>query len=174
MEDVDQYITSKISYVGGLSSVFVKWSINSPILDHTIPMNNTVDSTWKSTAPIPDFPLGTRVFFKVFAVGSAGDTSETYRFAYDVRFNPNLGIEEMTKDPVIVFPNPNTGKFAIELGKKMEEVNVSVLSLDGKKVWESNYSNKSKINCDLDLKKGNYFVVIQSDQLNAVKTIIIE
>ncbi|MGJ8661220.1 MAG: VPS10 domain-containing protein [Bacteroidota bacterium] len=173
-EDVDQYITSVISYDGNLSSVFVKWSINTPTLGNTINMNNIVDSTWKSYSPIPDFPLATRVFFKVFAVGSNGDTTETYRFTYLVRFNPNLGINKITKDPVVLFPNPNNGKFTIDLGKTTAEVNVSVLTLDGKSVWENNYSNTSKIDCKLDLSKGNYFVVIQSEGVNSVKKLVVE
>ncbi len=173
-QDVDQYITSMISYGGNLSSVFVKWSINTPTLTNTITMSNTVDSTWKSNAPIPDFPLGTRVFFKVFAVGSNGDTTETYKFTYEVRFNPNLGVDKLSKDPVIIFPNPNSGKFTIELGKKTSDVQLSVLTLDGKKIWESKYSNTSKIDCKLDLNAGNYFVVIQADGVNSVKTIVVE
>jgi len=173
-EDVDQYITSMISYGETLSSVYVKWSINTPSLSNKISMNNIVDSTWKSSAPIPDFPLGTRVYFKVFAVGSTGDTTETYKFTYEVQFNPNLGLGKLSKDLIFLFPNPNTGKFIIDLGKKMNEVHVSILALDGKKVWENNFTNASKIDCKLDLKKGNYFVVVQSEGVNAVKTVVIE
>jgi len=84
IKGMDQYITSMISYNGTLSSVFVKWAKDSINLSNTISMTNTVDSTWKSSSPIPNFAVGSKIFFKVFAVGSNGDTSETYRFMYTV------------------------------------------------------------------------------------------
>ncbi len=84
IKGMDQYITSMISYNGNLSSVFVKWAKDTIVLANTIAMTNTVDSTWVSNSPIPTFSEGSRIYFQVFAVGSNGDTSETYRFMYTV------------------------------------------------------------------------------------------
>ena len=79
---VDQIVTSRISYDNALSAVYLEWSTGAPTFGNVISMTNTVDSTWKSTAPLPDVPVGTKVFFKVFAVGNNGDTTETYKFMY--------------------------------------------------------------------------------------------
>jgi hypothetical protein len=84
VEGASQSITSVISYNGTLSSVFVKWGKDTTALTNTIAMTNTVDSTWVSNSAIPNFAAGTKIYFKVFAVGSNGDTSATYRFMYDV------------------------------------------------------------------------------------------
>ena len=84
IEGMLQSVTSMISYNGSLSSVFVKWGNDTLLLSNTIAMTNTIDSTWESNAAIPNFPAGTKIYFKVFAVGSNGDTSATYRFMYDV------------------------------------------------------------------------------------------
>lgn len=85
LEGVDQYVTSVISYDGSLSSVYTEWSLSTPVFGNVIPMTNTIDSTWVSDTPLPNAPAGTRVFFKVYAVGSTGDTTETYKFTYVVK-----------------------------------------------------------------------------------------
>lgn len=82
--NVDQFVTSRIHYVGTLSSVYLEWSRDSAVFGNTIAMTNTIDSTWRSSAPLPNFAVGTRVYFKVFAVGSNNDTTETYKFMYTV------------------------------------------------------------------------------------------
>lgn len=81
----DQYVTSVISYPNALSSVYLQWSTGAPTFDSTIVMNNTVDSTWVSAAPIPAYAEGTDMYFKVFAVGAAGDTTETYKYHYRIQ-----------------------------------------------------------------------------------------
>jgi len=85
VEGSDQYVTSVISYDGTLSDVYVEWSLNAPVFGNVIPMTNTIDSTWVSDQPLPNAPAGTKIFFKVYAVGSTGDTTETYKFMYTVK-----------------------------------------------------------------------------------------
>ncbi len=84
-----QYVTSEIQYTGTLTDVHVSWAINTPSFNATnvIPMSLVSGTTWKSNAPLPDFPVGTKVFFKVYATGSNSDTSETYKFMYDLKVN---------------------------------------------------------------------------------------
>lgn len=81
----DQIITSVISYDDVLSSVYVKYSINSLLFDQTLTMTNTQDSTWATPAGIPGMVAEDEVYFKVYAVGASNDTSETYKFHYKVR-----------------------------------------------------------------------------------------
>jgi hypothetical protein len=85
LEGNDQYVTSTITYDNTITSAYVEWSVNTPVFGNVIPMTNTIDSTWVSNNPIPNQPVGTKVYFKVYAVGNAGDTSETYKFMYDVK-----------------------------------------------------------------------------------------
>lgn len=80
-----QDVTSVISYANTLSSVYVAWSIDNPTYDSVIPMVNTMDSTWTTQWPIPTYPPGTDMYFKVYAVGASGDTTETYKFHYEIR-----------------------------------------------------------------------------------------
>jgi photosystem II stability/assembly factor-like uncharacterized protein len=84
---INQYVTSKIEYSGTLTNVHVKWAINIPTFNtiDVIPMTLVSGTIWQSSTPLPDFPVGTKVFFKVVATGSDADTSETYKFMYEVR-----------------------------------------------------------------------------------------
>ena len=84
-EGVDQWVTSQISYDGTLSSVYLKWSVDTAIFGNFIPMSLVQDSTWQSVQPLPNYPEGTDLYFKVFAVGGQQDTTETYKFMYTVR-----------------------------------------------------------------------------------------
>lgn len=85
-ETVDQYVTSLINYTGStLTSVYVKWSYAAPTFTNSIMMNNIGGGYWKSATALPNGPVGSKVFFKVFAVGSSGDTTETYKFMYTIQ-----------------------------------------------------------------------------------------
>jgi photosystem II stability/assembly factor-like uncharacterized protein len=84
-EESEQYVTSLISYDYEVLEAYVEWSIDEPTFDNTIPMENTEDSTWVSVEPLPDYPAGTKIFFKVFAIGALGEVTETYKFMYTVK-----------------------------------------------------------------------------------------
>ncbi|MFK7946829.1 MAG: T9SS type A sorting domain-containing protein [Saprospiraceae bacterium] len=84
LENVNQYVTTTIDYNNTLTSVYVEWSINAPTFGNAITMTNTTGNEWKSTSPLPNYAAGTKLFFKVFAVGDNNDTTETYKFMYDI------------------------------------------------------------------------------------------
>lgn len=82
---VEQYVQAQISYDNTLTQVYVEWSATNPTFGNVITMSNTQDSTWVSDLPLPNLPVGSKLFFKVFAVGANNDTSETYKFMYTVQ-----------------------------------------------------------------------------------------
>lgn len=83
-EGIDQYVTSTIHYDNALSSVYTEWSVGAPTFGNSISMSNVSDSTWTTDSPIPNQAVGSKVFFRVVAVGSNGDTTHTYKFMYTV------------------------------------------------------------------------------------------
>ncbi len=82
---IDQYVTTKVHYNGTLSAVYLEYSPDSAVFGNRINMTNTVDSTWIANLPIPQYAVGRKVFFKVFAVGANNDTTESYKFMYEVK-----------------------------------------------------------------------------------------
>lgn len=171
---IDQFVTSVVSYAGSLSKVYLEWSINAPTFGNVISMSNLSDSTWQSDWAIPSFPEDTQVFFKVFAIGANGDTTETYKFTYLVRNNPFFGLNETDLHSFSLFPNPNSGKFSVDLGEKITRGTVSVLTLDGRNVWSKTFLNSQLIDCEIDLSSGSYFVVVESDKNNGVQKIVVQ
>lgn len=84
-EGVDQWVTSNIEYADSLTAVYIKWSINVPSFTNTIPMHHVTGAQWLADSILPNYPAGTKMYFKVYAVGESADTTETYKFMYTVR-----------------------------------------------------------------------------------------
>ena len=84
-QGIDQFVTSVIEYDGDLSDVFVEWYTESN--SGTISMSNISENTWVSNSAIPNFDVGTKVFFRVYAESSNGSLSETYKFMFEVKEN---------------------------------------------------------------------------------------
>ena len=86
-EGFEQYVSSEIIYDGNLNNVYLKWSLNEPIFDNTINMSNIEDNYWISDVSIPNHPVGSKIFFKVYAEGNNEEITETYKFMYEVKAN---------------------------------------------------------------------------------------
>ncbi len=143
-----------------------------PIFDNTIGMHEITSGNWKSWSPLPSFTVGTKMFFKVFAVGSAGDTTETYKFQYTVRYNPDAGIEDL-KDTELysIHPNP-TQDFVYLEGVNILNTEIIVRDNTGK-ICKVSISEKSVSSMKLnfqDLPAGIYFINVSLE--NELKQVI--
>jgi photosystem II stability/assembly factor-like uncharacterized protein len=174
MEAVDQFVTSAIDYDSSLSNVYVEWSENTAIFGNIIPMSNTTGNVWVSDLPLPGSTEGTDLYYRVVAIGVNGDTTETYKFHYVVRNNPFLSLNELQASNVLLYPNPNTGAFQIELPEMMDEISVSVIARDGRVAFEDSYTNTDAIDLNLRLANGNYSVILASKTLNGSYPLIIQ
>lgn len=82
--DVNQYVFSEVEYAGNLLEVYVLYGENTPNTTNKIEMVQDGDE-WVSKEALPNETVGDRIYFKVVAVGSNQDTSESYRFMYTIR-----------------------------------------------------------------------------------------
>lgn len=148
-ESVDQYVTSTIDYDNTITSAWVEWSINTPTFGNVIPMTNSSGNEWISNNPIPNQTTGTKVFFKVFAVGSSGDTTETYKFHYSVKpyeycaasgsnDGSNLRITNITIQGVNNSTGNDTYTYYPNEVVELEVGNTYNLSMTGSTGWASN------------------------------------
>lgn len=171
---MDQYITSVISYNGSLAHVFVKWSNDNIGLDKTIEMINVSDSTWVSEDPFTAYGQGTEMYFKVFAVGEKKDTTQTYRFNYMVRSGEVItGVGDVHFDnEVTLFPNPNLGRFTIDLGKDYTDASIYIYDAVGKMIHQQ-ISSGRVFDFNLNIHSGVYFLsVIDGDDKSKFRFII--
>ena len=174
-EDIDQHINAHISSDLPIRSVYALWSVNSPSFGNRIGMVNTMDSTYVSSTPIPNYPMGTKVFFKVFAVNANNDTSETYKFQYTVRFNPRASVKINKEDQfkVKVYPNPTDGAVKLAFENSVKEGNVMLFDELGKQILNQKINGLSSLDLDIsECDTGLYYMVIQADGKRTVEKLI--
>ncbi|MEZ4917717.1 MAG: GEVED domain-containing protein [Saprospiraceae bacterium] len=80
-----QQVTAVVSYTDTPTELFVRYSVNTLDFDQVVTMSNIQDSTWQSDGPLANAQAGSKVYFKVYAVGANSDTTESYKFMYEVR-----------------------------------------------------------------------------------------
>ena len=95
--------------------------------------------------------------------------------------NPLPGIESLSgKSEISIFPNPTTGLFTLAFENPGgENVTVSISAIDGRIVYSNDFISKNKKYfkevIDLkDLRKGLYFVKVQTREFVEAKSIIVE
>ena len=170
----DENVSIVISHDENISSAFVKWANDSLDLYKTISMSNISDSTWKTDQPFTNYGKGTQMYFKVYAVGQNNDTTETYKFQYEVRngLNINSVLESNFDYQVNLFPNPNSGKFSVDLGADHKNVSLRVYDISGREIMSKEDSG-NLFDVSLDVSKGIYFLhVITGDKAAKFKFVI--
>ncbi|MDF1699389.1 MAG: GEVED domain-containing protein [Saprospiraceae bacterium] len=78
-------VTSTIENPDDISSIFIQYSINSIGLDQTLPMKRFNKTDFVSDGFLPQGMVDDKIYFKIFAVNSLNDTTETYRYMYTLR-----------------------------------------------------------------------------------------
>lgn len=68
-----------------------------------------------------------------------------------------VGIDDHAQNSGRVYPNPSNGNFSIDFGQNLEN-EIEVLDIKGQLVYRQFISNQSKINLNLNLQPGWYFV----------------
>ena len=85
-EGIDQFVTSTIISDVNLNNVYVQWSVGL-FENGTIQMVNQLEDVWISEMPIPNYPAGSKIYFKVFAETIDNLLTETFTFMYEVKAN---------------------------------------------------------------------------------------
>ena len=84
----------------------------------------------------------------------------------------SLSQQQISKNGIKLFPNPNTGEFTIAFDKA-EQRKLEVLDITGKIVYTAN-SKSSSFKMDLKLIPGNYFIRITESEKTETLSFIIE
>ena len=102
-------------------------------------------------------------------IDAAGDT---VYFDNDISLvialNENLGIHELATNElnsteVLIHPNPSKGKFNIDLGETITDIEIKVLTIYGQVISADKVESAAKLTLDLSMEpSGIYFVEIRS------------
>ncbi|MBD79955.1 MAG: hypothetical protein CL840_13665 [Crocinitomicaceae bacterium] len=85
VEDFPIHVTAEVEYSGTIKEVYLMWSKDAATLGTKIPMSLVSGKQYKTDTPIPNYPSGTEMYFKVFAEGSSNDVTESYKLNYSYR-----------------------------------------------------------------------------------------
>lgn len=90
---------------------------------------------------------------------------------------PLVGLDELTEDEIFsVYPNPNTGRFYIELDQKSVVKEIRIIDLSGKLIRSfsaSSFDNRIPVNME-DADKGIYLIEIITDKAVYSRKVLIE
>ena len=64
---------------------------------------------------------------------------------------------------VVIYPNPTSGAFTIDLGNTQSKTTVVITDILGNKISESTHQNSDKIDLQLNAESGTYLISIKSD-----------
>ncbi len=84
------------------------------------------------------------------------------------------GVTEQEFGGFELFPNPNQGQFSIAFNEAQEKIQLSIFNVEGKEVWKDIYNNTSKLDLDLSLPSGMYFVHLNSADGFAFRRMVID
>lgn len=92
----------------------------------------------------------------IMTIGNCSDTSSCVSVT-------GIGIEENAfPTRVVLYPNPNSGAFVIDLGANYEDVTVVITDLAGRTVHAQNANNANLIPVEFESAAGMYIVTVES------------
>jgi len=130
------------------------------ILTNTVPDGNNYTSgnmssiTFESIFVNPCIPL---TFY--YTINSELGDVFTDSITFTITSTQNYSIEE----DVLIYPNPNDGRFIIQANKEYKEIRVLVTDILGKNIYFDNfYSNLRTQEINLDVDNGLYLISLQN------------
>ncbi len=89
----------------------------------------------------------------------------------DVTFEP-VSVEEENISNISIFPNPNNGKFSVNLGENAQSY--VLYDMSGRIVEEKAVNGLSVVDFDMNIAAGTYFIKVITDDKVSIEKVIIE
>lgn len=89
----------------------------------------------------------------------------------DVTFEP-VSVEEENISNISIFPNPNNGKFSVNLGENAQSY--VLYDMSGRIVEEKAVNGLSVVDFDMNISAGTYFIKVITDDKVSIEKVIIE
>ncbi len=127
--------------------------------------------SWNTTATTSTISVTPSVTTSYTVTGTTNGCSNSFVFSQAVSPCTGVNANAATVSGILVYPNPNTGEFTIELNNGSVK-NIDVMDLTGR-VIISNSSSNDKVDFNINtLANGVYYVRIQSNNTVEVIKII--
>ncbi|MBQ2352662.1 MAG: T9SS type A sorting domain-containing protein, partial [Bacteroidales bacterium] len=160
-------VTTSVSGVGGsISPEGVR-----PVMDGT---TLAVVMTPTSGNAVKEFTVDGSITFKGTGTGApVGYTFTNIKANHtiDVKFEP-VSVDEENINNISVFPNPNNGKFSVNLGENAQSY--VLYDMSGRVVEEKALNGQSVVDFDMNIAAGTYFIKVINNDKVAVEKIVVE
>ena len=110
-----------------------------------------------------------KIIFQSFSGQGSGNVSFTIEEIQD--FNPVNNINNIEENIIQIYPNPNEGRFYIDLNGKQGIL--SIIDTHGKIVLKKELNQSLTLNLD-NLSKGLFLINLKGDNFNVSKKILIK
>ncbi|MBQ5457736.1 MAG: T9SS type A sorting domain-containing protein, partial [Bacteroidales bacterium] len=160
-------VTTSVSGVGGsISPEGVR-----PVMDGT---TLAVVMTPTSGNAVKEFTVDGSITFKGTGTGApVGYTFTNIKANHtiDVKFEP-VSVDEENMNNISIFPNPNNGKFSVNLGENAQSY--VLYDMSGRVVEEKALNGQSVVDFDMNIAAGTYFIKVINNDKVAVEKIVVE
>ena len=85
-----------------------------------------------------------------------------------------VGIERFSAKQVLVFPNPNTGYFTLQLPQESNVLDVQIFDMSGKRLFVSQWQYVESVIIDIPVSAGIYMIHYQTEHFSGQKRLVIE
>ncbi|NQY10704.1 MAG: SBBP repeat-containing protein [Flavobacteriales bacterium] len=82
--------------------------------------------------------------------------------------------KSIESDNFIVYPNPTSGSFNIDLGKTQDEIRIIITDVLGRKIVESTYNQVQLVEINSELESGLYTITVVKNNSIATMKLIVE
>lgn len=77
-------------------------------------------------------------------------------------------IENNFGDQFLLYPNPSSENFSVDLGESFQTVTITIVDIVGKQIVRQKYNDSKLLNVKLEEPAGIYFIMIESEDKKAV------
>ena len=107
-----------------------------------------------------------KLIVKTITSGCSDSTSQDVIYDF-------TGIKPLSKDLISIFPNPANGNFKIKVPATVANGNLSIISNDGKMVYQSQLKGNNEVFMDEKFAKGIYTIKVEWKGKNSVARFIV-
>ncbi len=84
-----------------------------------------------------------------------------------------VGVEKFSKEEVLVFPNPNTGNFTLQLPFESKSLYIQIIDMSGKRLYVSQWQFVESVIIEIPVSAGIYMIHYQTEHFSGQKRLVI-
>jgi len=148
------------------------WTLVGSVTGTQNTLNDPQYSTYQSIANWRVEALGFNCVY-TSKYGNNSAQGAVVKSKSNITNNRVIGIKTNIENAISIYPNPNNGKFVIDLGVAQEKMSVQIVSMLGEEIFSANANASEKLSVDIgNYPSGTYVLRISNEKNIITKRII--